>query len=174
MAHIKIDPNAVWGVAVDSYEFRELISRLILRTQGLSTDALEDLADLVPSDGSFIVGDGDTWSISTAANVLSELGLVIGSNVQAYSANLTVISALDPDDNYVIIGDGSEWTAETGATLRTSLGLAIGTNVQAWDAGLDDIAALAVTDSNIIVGDGTNWVAESGATARTSIEGHRG
>lgn len=114
------------------------------------------------------VAQGGTGA-TTASGARTALGVAIGSDVQAYDADLTAIAALANTDSNVIVGNGSAWVAETGATARTSLGLAIGTNVQAWDTQLDDIAALAVTNSNFIVGDGANWVAESGATARTSL-----
>ena len=96
-------------------------------------------------------------------------GLVVGTDVQAYDADLTAIGALAKTDSNIIVGNGSTWVAESGATARTSLGVAIGTDVQAYDAQLADVAGLAVTDGNIIVGNGSNFVAESGATARTSL-----
>lgn len=61
-------------------------------------------------------------------------GLVIGTDVQAYDAQLADIAALSPTDNGVIVGNGTNFVLETGGTLRTSLGLAIGTDVQAYDA----------------------------------------
>jgi len=48
---------------------------------------------------------------------------VIGTDVQAYDADLTAIAALTPTDGNIIVGDGSTWVAESGATARTSLGL---------------------------------------------------
>ena len=96
-------------------------------------------------------------------------GLVVGTNVQAYDADLTAIGGLAKTDSNIIVGNGSTWVAESGSTARTSLGVAIGSNVQAYDADLTAIGGLAKTDSNIIVGNGSTWVAESGATARTSL-----
>jgi hypothetical protein len=52
---------------------------------------------------------------ATASTVRTNLGLAIGTNVQAYDADLTTLGA-------------------GGASARTFLGLAIGTDVQAYDA----------------------------------------
>jgi len=101
--------------------------------------------------------------------VRTDLGLVIGTDVQAWDTELDDIAALSDADSNFIVGSAGGWVVESGDTVRTSLGLAIGTNVQGYDAGLADIAGLAVTDSNFIVGDGVNWVAETGATARDSL-----
>lgn len=60
--------------------------------------------------------------------------LVIGTDVQAWDAQLDDIAALAVTDGNIIVGDGTNWVAESGATARTSLGLTIGTDVQAYDA----------------------------------------
>lgn len=114
------------------------------------------------------VADGGTGA-STASGARTNLGLAIGSNVQAWDADLDTIAGLAKTDSNFIVGNGTTWVVESGATARASLGLTIGSNVQAWDADLDTIAGLAKTDSNFIVGNGTTWVVESGATARTSL-----
>ena len=96
-------------------------------------------------------------------------GLVVGTDVQAYDADLTAIGGLAKTDSNIIVGNGSTWVAENGATARTSLGVAIGSDVQAYDAQLADVAGLAVTNGGFIVGDGSNFVLETGATARASL-----
>ncbi|MCP4798771.1 MAG: hypothetical protein GY893_02355, partial [bacterium] len=85
------------------------------------------------------------------------LGLAIGSDVQAYDADLAAISELTPGDGSFIVGTGSAFVTESGATARTSLGLTIGTDVQAFDADLGAIAGLtSAADKGIqFTGSGT-------------------
>lgn len=125
--------------------------------------------------GSAGAGSGDMLAannlsdLTNTATARSNLGLVIGTHVQAYDSDLAAIAALTPTDNNFIVGNGSAWVAESGSTARTSLGVAIGSDVQAYSANLGAIAGLSVTDGNIIVGNGSTWVAESGGTARASL-----
>jgi hypothetical protein len=53
----------------------------------------------------------------------AELSLVIGTNVQAWDAQLDDIAALAVTDGNIIVGDGANWVAESGDTARISLGL---------------------------------------------------
>jgi len=68
------------------------------------------------------ISDGGTGATSASA-ARTALGLAIGTNVQAFDAQLTDVAGLTPSDGGVIIGDGSNFVVESGATLRTSLGL---------------------------------------------------
>ena len=77
---------------------------------------------------------------STASGARTALGVAIGSDVQAYDAQLADVAGLAVTDGGIIVGDGSNFVLETGATARASLGVTIGTHVQAYDA---DLAALA-------------------------------
>jgi len=56
--------------------------------------------------------------------VRATLGLTIGTNVQAWDAQLDDIAALAVTDSNIIVGNGSNWVAESGATARASLGVA--------------------------------------------------
>ena len=99
--------------------------------------------------------DADTIEGRSYAEVRSDLGLVIGTNVQAYDAGLADIAGLAVTDGNIIVGDGANWVAESGATARTSLGLAIGTNVQAQSSVLQDLAdSLTSTAAELNVLDG--------------------
>lgn len=104
-----------------------------------------------------------------AAAMRSTLGLGIGSDVQAYNAQLDTLAGLSNADGNIIVGTGQAFGVESGQTARASLGLAIGSDVLAYDADLNTIAGLSNADGNFIVGTGQNWGVESGQTARQSL-----
>lgn len=100
----------------------------------------------------------DGKSLITAANYAAMkalLDLEIGTDVQAYDADLTTIGGLTKTDGNFIVADGSAWTVESGATARGSLGLTIGTNVQAYSANLDAWSAIATSTKEAAITAGT-------------------
>jgi uncharacterized membrane protein (UPF0127 family) len=159
---------------------------------------LTDIAGLTPTDNAVIIGNGTNFVAESGATARASLGLAIGTDVQAFDADLTTLGAggsaaraflgltigtdvqaydpelaalsgLTPTDNAIIVGNGTTFVTESGATARASLGLTIGTDVQGYDAQLADIAGLTPTDNGIVIGNGSNFVVETGATARTSL-----
>ena len=119
--------------------------------------------------GEFLsVAQGGTGAV-TASAARTALGVSIGSDIQAYDADLAAIAALSHEDSKFIVSDGTTWVTESGATARASLGLTIGSDVQAYDQQLTDVAGLTPTDGKVIIGDGSNFVTESGSTLRTSL-----
>ena len=155
---------------------------------GLGSIATQDANNVSITGGSvsgitdLAVADGGTGA-STASAARSNLGVAIGTDVQAYDAGLTSIAGLTTAADKIIYTTASDTYAVTDFTAfgrslvddadasaaRTTLGVVIGTDVQAYDAQLADVAGLTPADGNFIVGDGVNFVAESGATARTSL-----
>ena len=150
---------------------------------GLVIESAEIAVDLAASSitGTLAVSDGGTGSTSASA-ARTALGLAIGTNVQAFDAQLSDVAGLTPSNGVFIVGDGSNFVAESGATARASLGLTIGTNVQAYDADLDNLSGMqsgasaavaALTSTEVAILDGaTVTTAElnllDGATSATS------
>ena len=93
-----------------------------LRGEFDSNGNLTGLSEFQASD--FVgIDDGGTGAI-TASGARTALGLEIGTNIQAYDAQLADIAGLTPTDANFIVGDGSNFVLESGNTARASLGLA--------------------------------------------------
>lgn len=86
-------------------------------------------------DGYF--ADPSTHGSFSASAWRSDLGLVIGTNVQAYDADLSTYAGITPSANVQTLLGAADYSA-----FRTSLGLVIGTNVQAYDADLTTYAGI--------------------------------
>ena len=122
---------------------------------GSGTGAITAMAVL--TDGQMIVGNGTTDPVAeSGATLRTSIGVAIGTNVQAYDAQLDDIAALTVIDGNIIVGDGTNWVAESGDTARASLGLTIGTDVQAEDATLTALAGLTISANSLIYGTGAD------------------
>lgn len=81
---------------------------------GLTADSVE-YANITNKPSGLISG--------SSAQARSQIGSIIGTDVQAYHENLTDISNLNPTDSTFIVGAGTSFVLESGNTVRTSLGL---------------------------------------------------
>ena len=95
--------------------------------------------------GALAVANGGTGA-TTAAGARTNLGLVIGTDVQAYDAQLADIAGMTPTDGNIIVGDGSNFVLESGATARTSLGLGTGDTPTFNGAAMGSAAITGVAD----------------------------
>jgi hypothetical protein len=125
------------------------------------------------------ITSGGTGAISASA-ARTNLGLAIGTNVEAWSANLDalsgVTSAADTAPYFTGSGTASTYSftsymrgvagSADSPTARSNLGLTIGTNVQAYSSNL---AALSSTGTGIQVITGSGTAAGRSLSAGTGI-----
>jgi hypothetical protein len=135
-------------------------------TLGLGSIATQSASSVNITGGSIsgindlAVADGGTGA-STPSGARSNLGLVIGSDVQGYDAGLNDIAGLSPNLDRFIVGNGSNWIAENRSQARVSLGLGdLATLNQPKQPTLN---AYKVFDSD------TTWSRETG-TVRVIVE----
>lgn len=158
-----VGPNGATDNAVVRFDGA---SGLLLKN---STAILTDDADLTINSLSLTtdlpITEGGTGA-SSASDARTNLGLIIGTNVQAYNSGLQAISGLEKTDGNIIVGDGSTWVVESGSTARTSLGLGTiatqnSNNVTITGGSITGITDLAVADG------GTG--ASTASNARTNL-----
>ena len=125
---------------------------------GLVIESSEIAVDLAASSitGTLAISDGGTGATSASA-ARTALGLAIGTNVQAFDAQLSDIAGLTPTDSNFIVGDGSNFVLESGATARASMGAQASatdlTNLSSCQSG-GSAALAALTSTEIAILDG--------------------
>lgn len=87
----------------------------------------------------YAVRDNNLSDLTNASTARTNLGLAIGTNVEAWDADLDTWATLTPSANFQTM------VPHTFSQMRTDLGLVIGTNVQAWDTQLDSVSGLSYT-----------------------------
>jgi hypothetical protein len=99
-------------------------------------------------------GAGAGEELAPAA-VRAMLDLEVGTDLQAYSANLDEYAAVNPTAAGLALLDDADAAAQ-----RTTLGLDIGTNVQAYSANLDEYAGVNPTAAGLAILDDADAAAQ--------------
>lgn len=163
-------------------------------TSGTFADARISQSSVTQHQSALSIGNGNWDSsdltvtnggtgASNASGARTNLGLVIGTDVQAYDAQLADIAGMTPTDSNFIVGNGTNFVLESGATVRTSLGLGTtdspqftGVNVgHASDTTITRTGAgdIAVEGNTIYRAGGTDVPLTDGGTGASTAAGAR-
>ena len=91
---------------------------------------LDGFAEFQSSEYISLADGGTGASYGSLAALRTGIGLAIGTNVQAFDADLTTLSNMTHADGSFIVSDGTQFVLESGSTARTSLGLGTGDSPQ--------------------------------------------
>jgi len=114
-----------------------------------------------------LIASNNLSDLASTSVARGNLGVAIGSDVQAWDANLDQIAALAVTDGNFIVGNGSAWVAESGNTALASLG------VNATAAELNTLDGITATTAELNILDGATVTAAElnvldGITATTA------
>jgi hypothetical protein len=96
---------------------------------GSVTGTLSNQSDLQTAlngkqaSGSYAVTTNNLSDLSNAGTARTNLGLAIGTNVQAFNSNLSTIAGLTPTTNNFIVSVSSAWASRTPTEVKVTLAL---------------------------------------------------
>ncbi len=119
-----------------------------------SDSDLTAIAALSKSDGNFIVGNGSAWVAESGSTVRTSLGLAIGSNVQAYDADLDTLSGCQSGGASALAAlTSTEIEILDGATVTTAeLNILDGVTATASELNILDGVTSTASELNILDG----------------------
>jgi hypothetical protein len=84
--------------------------------------AVVDLTAVFPAEGALLAAN-NLSDVDNVATSRINLGLAIGTDVQAYDAELQAIANITPTDGVFLVGDGTTFVSESGDTVLASIGV---------------------------------------------------
>ena len=116
---------------------------------GIADDNLLEVDDSDAADDDFAKFTSSGIEGRDASEMRTDLGLVIGTNVQAYDPRLADLSGISATDGSIIVGNGSNLISETPVTARVSLGIISG--IITMDAVTSKTETVSGINANSIV-----------------------
>jgi hypothetical protein len=110
--------------------------------------ASAQVVDVSATFGDYLTVSNNLSDLASASTARTNLGLAIGTDVQAYNADLTTLGGLSKADGNFIVGDGATWVVESGNTVLTSIG------VTATTTELNVLDGITATTTELNVLDG--------------------
>lgn len=141
-------------------------------TLGLNQPLTVDATATISAFGASLVDD------ATALAARTTLGVVIGTDVQAFDSQLSDIAALTPSASTFIAGDGVNFVSQTAAQARSSLLLGTSdsplftaVNIGATDATLARVGVgdISVEGNTIYRAGGTDVLVADGGTGASTF-----
>jgi hypothetical protein len=110
-------------------------------SQGMKVYTGSAWVDAYVPGSTYLAKASNLSDLTNTATARTNLGLAIGTNVQAYDADLATIAGLTPTNNYAIIGNGTSWTSS--ALPATGVTSVTGTSPVASSGGTTPAISLA-------------------------------
>lgn len=107
--------------------------------------AVVDLTAVFPAEGALLAAN-NLSDVDSAATSRINLGLAIGTDVQAYDDQLQAIANITPTDGVFLVGDGTTFVSETGDTVLESIGV----TATAAELNILDGATISTTEINYL------------------------